>query len=203
MNAHAFDAPLWPTWVTLGLALAYFLKQWLRPAPATRQHDALRHDWLLAVSASKGTEVLAVQTIRNSLMSCTMTATTATLALMGGVTLLHSGWAQAAAAGRAEGFQLQALAVLVVLGLSFITSMLAARQWHHAGFVAGMPTDSPQRAQWLALGQASVGRAGRYYAFSVRLLMWCVPLLLVGLQPWLGLGAALALLLVLALGIDR
>ena len=34
-------------------------------------------------------EVLGVQTIRNSLMSCTMTATTATLAFMGGVTLLH------------------------------------------------------------------------------------------------------------------
>jgi hypothetical protein len=203
MNGYVLHAPLWPTWLTLVLALAYFLKQWLRPAAATRQHDALRQDWLIAVSASKGTEVLAVQTIRNSLMSCTMTATTATLALMGGVTLLHSGWAQAEAAGRADALQWQVLAVLVVLGLSFITSMLAARQWHHAGFVAGMPTESPQRQQWLVMGQNSIRRAGRYYAFSVRLLMWCVPLLLVGLQPWLGLAAALVLLWVLSMGIDR
>lgn len=81
---------LWSLWVTLGLALLYFMKQWLRPARATRLHDQLRQDWLQAVSSQQGTEVLAVQTIRNSLMSCTMTATTATLGLMGGVTLLQA-----------------------------------------------------------------------------------------------------------------
>ena len=194
---------IWPMWVTLGLALAYFAKQWLRPARATRVHDQLRQDWLQAISDSKGTEVLGVQTIRNSLMSCTMTATTATLALMGGVSLLHSSWAEAATNGRAEVLQLHTLAVLVLLGLSFISSMLAARQWHHAGFVAGMPTDSPLRAQWLPLGQTSLRRAGHFYALAVRLLMWCVPMVLVGLQPWLGLVSAVLLRVVLATGIDR
>ena len=185
---------IWPMWVTLGLALAYFAKQWLRPARATRMHDQLRQDWLQAISDSKGTEVLGVQTIRNSLMSCTMTATTATLALMGGVSLLHSSWAEAATNGRAEVLQLHTLAVLVLLGLSFISS---------AGFVAGMPTDSPLRAQWLPLGQTSLRRAGHFYALAVRLLMWCVPMVLVGLQPWLGLVSAVLLLVVLATGIDR
>lgn len=194
---------LWPMWITLGLALVYFVKQWLRPARATRLHDQLRQDWLQAVSNSKGTEVLAVQTIRNSLMSCIMTATTATLGLMGGVTLLHSGWGDALAAGRADVLQLHTLAVLVLLGLSFISAMLAARQWHHAGFVAGMPIDSPQRLQWLDVGQRSIRRAGNYYALSVRLLMWCVPVLLVGILPWIGLVAAVVLLIVLVTGIDR
>ena len=203
MELTAMYESLWSLWVTLGLALLYFLKQWLRPARATRVHDQLRQDWLQAVSSQQGTEVLAVQTIRNSLMSCTMTATTATLGLMGGVTLLHSGWPEAVKAGHAEVLQWHTLAVLVLLGLAFISAMLAARQWHHAGFVAGMPIDSPQRQQWLDVGQRCIRRAGHYYALSVRLLMWCVPVLLVGILSWVGVLAALGLLMVLALGIDR
>lgn len=33
--------------------------------------------------------------------------------------------------------------------------------------------------------------------------MWCVPVLLVGILSWVGVLAALGLLMVLALGIDR
>lgn len=192
---------LWPLWLTLALAGVYFVKQCCWPAAATRKHDLLRQDWLASVSTTPGTEVLGIQTIRNSLMSCTMTATTATLAFMGGVTLLHGdGLAQVE---RQHILYWHALAVLLLLGLAFITSMLAARQWHHAGFVVGMPVASPQRQQWLEVGQTSLRRAGRYYAASVRLMMWCVPMLLVGLFPVVGLVSAGLLLVLLLLGIDR
>ena len=72
-----------------------------------------------------------------------------------------------------------------------------------AGFVVGMPVASPQRQQWLEVGQTSLRRAGRYYAASVRLMMWCVPMLLVGLFPVVGLVSAGLLLVLLLLGIDR
>lgn len=193
----------WPLWLTLCIAVLYFIKQWCWPSRATRTHDQLREDWLNATAATKGTEVLGVQTIRNSLMSCTMTATTATLSFMGGITLLHSNWASQAMAAQQAVLLQHALAVLVLLGLSFVTSMLSARQWHHAGFVAGMPVDSEARQKWQPLGHRCLYRAGHYYALSVRLLMWCVPVLLVGIFPWAGLIAAAALLAVLLLGIDR
>lgn len=38
---------------------------------------------------------------------------------------------------------------------------------------------------------------------SVRLLMWCVPLVVVGLFAWIGLIAAIVLLVLLCLGLDR
>ncbi|MEJ8826951.1 DUF599 family protein [Variovorax humicola] len=41
---------------------------------ARTAHAALREEWFAAVSAQKGSEILAVQTLRNSLMSATMTA---------------------------------------------------------------------------------------------------------------------------------
>jgi hypothetical protein len=66
-----------------------------RPERLSRTaHAALRQEWFAAVSAQKGSEILAVQTLRNSLMAATMTASTAALALMGVATLaapsLHS-----------------------------------------------------------------------------------------------------------------
>jgi hypothetical protein len=49
------------------------LLQRLRPERLARSaHAKLREEWFLAVSALKGSEVLAVQTIRNSLMSATV-----------------------------------------------------------------------------------------------------------------------------------
>ena len=54
-----------------------------RPERMARSaHAALREDWFIAVSQHKGSEILAVQTLRNSLMSATMTASTAMLGLL-------------------------------------------------------------------------------------------------------------------------
>lgn len=152
-------AQIWPLVLTIAMVAGYFLKQFFWPAPATRKHEQLRLDWLQSLTTTAQTEVLGVQTIRNSLMSCTMTATTATLAFMGGVTLLHGD--VLAQVERQHILYWHALAVLLLLGLAFITSMLAARQWHHAGFVVGMPVASPQRQQWLGGGpdQFAPGRA--------------------------------------------
>ncbi|MGN1055359.1 MAG: DUF599 family protein [Comamonas sp.] len=201
-----FNLQLSPVFLTLALVGLYFIKHWWWSAPATRLHEQLRAAWLDSVSNTQGTEILGVQTIRNSLMSCTMTATAATLAFMGGVSLLYNSWTQTVpAADQAQALQqmIAMFAVLVLLGLSFITSMLSARQWHHTGFVAGMPVGSAQRKQWLRLGEKCLRKAGHYYALSVRLLMWCVPLVVTGLFAWAGVVAAAMLLVLLWQGMDR
>ena len=63
---------------------------------ARTAHAALREQWFAAVSQQTGSEILAVQTLCNSMMSATMTASTAVLGLMGTVTLaapsLHAGF---------------------------------------------------------------------------------------------------------------
>lgn len=188
----------WPVVVTLALAGGYLLKQWVWPARATRQHAYMRQAWLEGVSAAPGTEVLGVQTIRNALMSCTLTATTATLSFMGGISWLYRDQMVADAP-----IALHLLAVLALLALSLMACMLSARHWQHASFVAGMPVGSAVRTTWLPQGQRSLQRAGRYYALSVRLLLWCIPVLLTGLNAVWGLAAAVVVLLVLACGMDR
>ena len=74
-----------------------------RPARMARTaHANLRKDWFEAVSAQKGSEILAVQTLRNALMSASITTSTAALGLMGIATLaapsLHAELSNTAAA---------------------------------------------------------------------------------------------------------
>ena len=57
---------------------------------ARSAHAELREDWFRSISDHAGSEIIAVQTLRNSMMTATLTATTATLGLMGSVTLAAS-----------------------------------------------------------------------------------------------------------------
>lgn len=110
--------------VTVAVLVTY--EAWLAVAQRRRPkrmaravHANLRQDWFEAVSAQKGSEVLAAQTLRNSLMSASMTASTAALALMGTVTLaapsLHAEFGDAASA------------------LPHFTPRLARKRWTSAG----------------------------------------------------------------------
>ena len=74
--------------VLFGYEAVVAVAQHRRPDRIARSaHAALREDWFNAVSQHAGSEILAAQTLRNSLMSATMTASTAVLGLMGTVTL--------------------------------------------------------------------------------------------------------------------
>ena len=87
------DDPAWlAALATVGILLIH--EAWLawrqRRHPerlARSAHARLRQEWFEAVSAQPGSEILAVQTLRNSLMSATMTASTAAIGLMGTATL--------------------------------------------------------------------------------------------------------------------
>jgi hypothetical protein len=72
----------------LGYELVLALTQRRDPHRLARSaHATLREEWFAAVSAHSGSEILAVQTLRNALMSATMTASTAVLGLLGTITL--------------------------------------------------------------------------------------------------------------------
>jgi HAMP domain-containing protein len=64
--------------VLAGYEVALALAQRRSPERLARTaHATLRQEWSEEVSKQKGSEILAVQTLRNSLMSATMTASTA------------------------------------------------------------------------------------------------------------------------------
>lgn len=191
-------------WTSVALTLALLgLYEALLVLPqrlALARHAGLREEWFRGVSAEKGSEVLAVQTLRNSLMSATMLASTAALGLMGTVTLaapsLHDG---------VDAFGPRLLLELVLLALLFaslVSSMMAVRFFNHAGFIGGMPVASAARARWLESGVHYVRRAGVLYGVGLRQLVLVVPVVAALLLPAAGPVAAALVAGVLTL-LDR
>ena len=195
----------WAAVATTGAVLAGYeitlaVAQRRRPEGLARSaHARLRQQWFEAVSAQPGSEILAVQTLRNSLMSASMTASAAALGLMGTVTLalpsLHSGLA-----GALPGSTLRlvlGLALMALLLASLVSSAMAVRDYHHVSFISAMPVHSEARQRWAGSGAAYVRRAGVLYSWGLRYLILVAPVLAALLHPLAGPVAALALVAVL------
>lgn len=196
-------------WVAAAVTIASLAAYELRLAVFHRRggdgvaravHAALREQWFEAVSAQRGSEILAVQTLRNSLMSASMTASAAVLGLMGTVSLAAPSLEAGLAAGGVPHFTPRLALELVLLALLFaslVASVLAVRYYNHASFIGGMPVESQARQRWTPAGRRYVARAGRLYSWSLRNLILVVPAVAFILHPWAGPVAALLTVFVL------
>ena len=197
MNAAA---SWWAALLTAAIPALYELllwwTQWARPGQVARTaHAQLRESWFHAVSALPGTEILAVQTLRNSLMSATMIASTAAIGLVGVATLvapsLQAVLATQGLFPHATARLAMELLLMTVLFASLVFSVMAVRYYNHAGFIGGMPVGSPQRQRWAATGTAYVRKAGLLYSWGLRQLMLLVPVVAFLLHPLAGVVGAL------------
>lgn len=198
--------------ITVAVLVAYELvllhKQRRSPATLARSaHANLREEWFAALSKQKGSEILAVQTLRNSLMSATMTASTAALGLIGAATLLAPSLNSSFGTldNMAHHFTarlVMELALMGVLFASLVCSAMAVRYYNHAGFILSMPVDSAERSRWGPTAVAYLRRAGLLYGWGLRHLLMVAPLLVFIVYPLAGPVAAV--LVVAALfGFDR
>ena len=210
MSATLFDAN-WLNWLagvsTVGMVATYELAQrWryqhdpLQHAP--QAHADLREAWFKAVSEQVGSEIIAVQTLRNSLMSATLTASTAALGLMGTVTLaassLHdilgdsdrlSTWVHPRA--------LMELLLMVALFAAMACSTMAVRYLNHATYILSMPVMSATRQNWAGTGIHYLRRGGVLYGWGLRALLMVAPLVVSIVTPLAGPLASMGLLVVL------
>ena len=196
----------WATVATIVVLIAYeaVLTVAQRRSPermARSAHAALREEWFAAVSQQKGSEILAVQTLRNSLMSATMTASTAMLGLIGTVTLaapsLHASFGEPALLPSVTPRLVLELLLLALLFASLACSAMAVRYYNHVGFISGMPVESEARKRWAAAGTAYVRRAGVLYSWGLRHLILVAPILACLLHPLAGPIAAVLVVVVL------
>jgi hypothetical protein len=202
------------TWLAVASSVALIFGYELRlmhaerrdPAASARAaHSLMRTEWVNALSRKAGTEILAVQALRNSLMSATITASTAALVLMGSVSLI-------AAQADAVGFWLGAhpftprLALEFALSLdlfaAFVCAAMSMRFYHHATFIMSMPIGSPERSALEDAAIIYVRRAGILYSWSLRCFLFTAPLV-VGLLSPLFMPVAVVVLIWVLRGFDR
>jgi hypothetical protein len=190
---------------SLLLLVAYEVRvHWVGSSDPTRMaryaHARLRVDWVKALSAQPGFEIVAVQALRNSLMSATISASTSALAVMGAVSL--SGSTLAANLGHwsttldALHTSLQALLVLVLFA-SYVCSAMAMRYYGHASFVMSMPVASAERQSLNAVAAEHVRRAGLLYSWGLRLFLMVASLVAGIVHPFAMLPVTLLLLVAL------
>lgn len=196
-------------WIAFAVSLLIFVayEAWVlwtgRRHPdrmARYAHARMRIDWADALSRRPGFEIVAVQTLRNSLMSATIGASTAALALMGTITLAGGTLVQSIAELPAGRMQLRpVLEALLMLALfaSYVCSAMAMRYFNHAGFVMSMPVDSEQRKPLDALAREYVERAGLLYSWGLRSFLMDAPLVAGIVNPLLMPVMTVALVIVL------
>jgi len=164
-------------------------------------HARMRVAWVASLKDAAGTEVTAVQALRNSLMSATIAASTAALALMGSISLaglsLASGIARLGQPGGLSVHTVIEGLLICVLFASYVCSSTAMRYFNHAGFVMSMPVGGPERAQWMPLASNYVERAGILYSWGLRCFLMVAPLVAGIVNPAMMPAMTLGLVVVL------
>lgn len=136
-------------------------------------HARIRVEWVQALSVQPGFEIVAVQALRNSLMSATISASTSALAVMGAVSLAGTTLATNLghwSAGSSLHTVLQALLVLMLFA-SYVCSAMAMRYFGHVSFVMSIPVASPSRQPLNVVAAVHVRRAGLLYSWGLRLFL--------------------------------
>jgi uncharacterized membrane protein len=160
---HIFD------WLPASLALLMLAGRlaWVvLKGEEAKQSMELRRAWVKRILATPGTEILAIQTVRNSIMAATLMATTAVLALMGVISIGHSQLnAPAAAADWLQGSaNLKLFLPLVLLAASAVLFSKAVRLYHRTGYSLGLPrgsSDAAETAEAAAISEMT--RAAQFY----------------------------------------
>jgi hypothetical protein len=164
---------------------------------ARHANARVRMHWAATLSAQPGFEIVAVQALRNSLMSATISASTAALAVMGTVSMSGSSLAGKLALGAPVELLHTGLQAMLVLTLfaSYVCSAMAMRHYGHASFIMSLPCASPERASFTPAAANHVHRAGLLYSWGLRLFLIAAPLA-VGIVHPLAMPVMTLLLLV-------
>jgi hypothetical protein len=145
---------------------------------ARHANAKVRLHWVAAMSAQPGFEIVAVQALRNSLMSATISASTSALAVMATVSVAGSALAGKVTTGSPVDLlhtSLQAM-LLLTLFASYVCSAMAMRHFGHASFIMSMPAASPERTTFTPAAVHHVHRAGLLYSWGLRLFLMVAPL---------------------------
>jgi len=141
-----------------------------------------RERWVETVMASGRMDILAVQTLRNSVMAASFMASTAILLIIGVLTL--SGAERSGELWHSLNFgttdlrltTLKLLLLLVDFFFAFFCFSMAVRFFNHVGYMINVPVTVGLEA--LAPGRVAdyLNRAGTYYTLGMRAFFICVPL---------------------------
>jgi len=187
----------------LALILFYYLYLWQRTlrAPDSSAHSfnaKIRQRWVLMILANNNNGLLAIQTLRNSVMAANFMASTAILLIIGTLTsseklshwLLQSELSNLIPAYSNELGSLKLGLLVLDFFIAFFCFSMAIRFFNHVGYMIGLADSELSQQTSLYLN-----KAGRYYTLGTRSFFFSLPIILWLFGPYfLILGTAILIL---------
>ena len=171
----------------------------VRRGAKSRDTMAFRSEWVKRMFRQPGLEVLAVQTLRNSIMAATVMASTSAIGLMGIISLGRLGGPGEDAGARAlpwmHAFQLRFVLPLALLAACVVLFSSASRLYHRCGYLVGLGSASAiPAAEESAIQELT--RAALLYRHGRRVFLAAVATGAWLVSGWLALLTTIVLVLI-------
>ena len=189
------------------LIVLYYLYLWQRTlrAPDSSAHSfnaKIRQRWVQMILANDNNGLLAIQTLRNSVMAANFMASTAILLIIGSLSsseklshwLLQSDIQNLIPAYSNELSSLKLGLLVLDFFIAFYSFSMAIRFFNHVGYMIGLAYTELTKATCLYLN-----KAGRYYTLGTRSFFFSLPIILWFFGPYFLILGTLILILGLAL----
>lgn len=177
--------------VSTVLTLAYYLylNGLVRRKPERSVHTfnaKIRTEWVNKVMGNDNMNILAVQTLRNSVMAANFMASTSILLIMGALNL--SDKAQQSASlwplsttlqvSSADIWQIKLGLLLLDFAVAFYFFSMAIRLFNHVGYMINLPKETTLNQDLYKKTCAYLNKAGRYYSLGTRTFFFSLPIIL-------------------------
>ncbi len=170
--------------------LIYFLglKRRTRYAPHASVHAVnamIREQWVMMIMNSGKLEILAIQTLRNSVMAASFMATTAIL-LMSGVLAMSEKigvWSQnlnpifSFCQASSDLWQVKLGILLLSFAIAFYYFAMAIRFFNHVGYMINLPYNAETDTGLYQQTCAYLNKAGKYYTLGIRTFFFSLPII--------------------------
>lgn len=164
-----------------------FLNRQLRKNPTYTIHavnEIARAHWVAHVMANPSRDIMAVQTLRNFVMGASLMASTATLLIIGTLTLsgqaenIGRSWHLLNPGGShaAELWIIRILFLLIDFIIAFFAFAMSVRLANHVIFMINVPAGLAQGALSPEQVARRLNRAGNLFAIGMRAFFFAVPL---------------------------
>lgn len=175
--------------VLLILFYYLYLARRTRHSPNSSRHvlnSKVREQWVKMIMSNDNKGILAIQTIRNSLIAANFMASTSILLIIGTLNISEKigKWApelnfiNLGYDYSIELWQLKLCILLLNFAIAFYCFSMAIRLFNHVGYMINLSNDTPTDTSLYQQTCAILNRAGTYYTFGVRCFFFSLPVIL-------------------------
>ncbi len=189
------------------LLFAYYLnlERRSRRTPGSSVHALnakVREQWISMVMGKDNMEILAVQTLRNSVMAANFMASTSILLIIGTLNISEKigQWSlqwhshELAHSFSAELWKIKLGLLLLDFSIAFFCFSMAIRFYNHVGYMVNLGSGSSSDLDLCKQTCAYLNRAGSYYTYGTRTFFLSLPIILWFFGPYFMILATVILI---------